>query len=153
MRFAGRILADPQADAGIFSAGAPAIEVEVTIAGRSALVQFEIDTGADVTVLGAEDARNVIGVEYEYLDFRSDPRRIGVRGFGGQRVGVALQARLTLRGDDGDYAVEQPIVFAPPPADRIAPRSLPSLLGRDVLRHFRLELMYGEAPSVLLETL
>ncbi len=63
-----------------------------------------------------------------------------------------LEAQLTLRSDEGQYRLSQRVVI-PPPANRILPRSLPSLLGRDVLRHFRLELTYGGAPSVLLETL
>ena len=44
-------------------------------------------------------------------------------------------------------------IVIPPSTDRIVPRSLPSLIGRDVLRPFRLELSYGDAPQVLLETL
>ena len=153
MRFPGSILADPPVQAGIVSAGAPAIEVEVTIGGPTALVRFAIDTGADVTVLSPDDARSVMGVEYEFLDFRSDPRRLGVRGFAGERAAIPLEARLTLRSLDAEYSIVQPIVIAPPMADRIAPRPLPSLLGRDFLRHFRLELAYGDSPNVLLETL
>lgn len=153
MKFPGTVLAPGPQPAGIVSAGAPAIEIQVGVGGRSTLVRFDIDTGAAVTVLTADDASTLLGVEYELLDFRSDPRRIGVRGFTGENIAIAYEARLTLRNADAEYSIDLPILIAPPAADRIAAEPLPSLLGRDVLRHFRLELNYGAAPQVLLETL
>ena len=153
MIFVGRILVVPSTTDAVVSAGAPVIDVEVTMGGPPILVQFTIDTGAEVTVLSPDDARDVMGVEYEYLDSRLAPRRIGVRGFGGVRPGVPLEAHLTFRYLDAEYQISQPIVVAPPSADRIAQQPFPSLLGRDFLRHFRFELVYGDAPQVLLETL
>lgn len=152
MKFHGVVRATGSGVPGMESGGAPAIDIQVEILGRVAQVQFEIDTGAAVTVLSDGDASRLLGVEHRLLDFHADAQRIGLQGLAGLTAGNMLEARLTLSTDEGQLRLVQPIVI-PPPTDRIAPRSLPSLLGRDVLRHFRFELSYGDAPSVLLETL
>lgn len=153
MRFRGTFLREPSLPGGIVSAGEPAIDILVEAGVRRALIRFNIDTGATVTILSPDEAAALLGVEYELLDFRSDPRRIAINTYGGVQVGVARDARLTFSSDNADVDIHIPIAIPPPPDDRIAPRPLPSLLGRDVLRHFRLELTYGETPSVLLETI
>lgn len=153
MIFQGTFLSEPALPHGIVSAGAPAIDILVEAERRRAPLRFSIDTGAAVTVLSPDHASALIGVEYELLDFRSDPRRIAISTYGGVQIGVTRDVRLTFSNGNAEVDIDQPIVIAPPPEDRIAPRPLPSLLGRDVLRHFRLEVIYGESPSVLLETL
>ena len=152
MKFRGVVRAAGNSAPGIESVGAPAINIQVEIFGRSAAIQFDIDTGSAVTVLNDHDASRLLGTEHELLEFHADAQRIGLRGLTGPTAGTALEARLTLHGDEGQYSLSQRIVIMPP-ADRVALRPLPSLLGRDFLRHFRLELIYGDVPQVLLETL
>ncbi len=64
-----------------------------------------------------------------------------------------MQLRSTT---DELWRVDLPVLIAEPqpvlPSDA-GNWGLPSLLGRDFLRHFRLELTYGDSPSVLLDTL
>ena len=103
-------------------------------------------------MLSDSDASRLLGDEQRLLQYRADAQRIGLRGLTGLTTGTVLEARLTLRSEEGQYSLNQPIVI-PPPQDRTALSPLPSLLGRDMLRHVRLELVYGDAPSVLLETL
>ena len=152
MKFHGVVRAAGNGAPGVETVGAPAITVQVEVLGRSTAVQFDIDTGSAVTILSDADASRLLGVEHGLLEFHADAQRIGLRGLAGLTAGNMLEARLTLRGDEGRYSLSQRIVIAPP-VSRFAPRPLPSLLGRDVLRHFRLELIYGEAPSVLLKRL
>ena len=96
----GTLLSEPSLSGGIVSAGAPAIDILVETGGRQALFRFSIDTGAAATILSPDDARGLLGVEYELLDFRSDPRRIVISSYGGVQVGVTRDARLTLSGVD-----------------------------------------------------
>ena len=152
MRFHGEFRALGAGAPGVESVAAPTIVIQVELLGRSAAVDFDIDTGSTVTVLSESDASRLLGVEHRLLQFRADTQRIGLRGLAGLTSGTVLEARLTLGSEESQYSLSQQIVI-PPPADRIAPQPFPSLLGRDVLRHFRLELTYGETPSVLLETL
>ncbi len=151
MKFHGDVRAAEDGAPGIETVGAPTIRVRVELLGRSAEIEFDIDTGSAVTVLSDRDARRLLGSEHRLLGFQADAQRIGLRGLAGLTAGNVIEALLTLRGDEGQHRLRQRIVI-PPPADRIAP-PLPSLLGRDVLRHFRLELTYGDSPSVLLEPL
>ena len=70
---------------------------------------------------------------------------------------VVHDATLTLRSvEDETYPMEMPILIARPalaePGDHGNWR-LPSLLGRDFLRHFRFELLCGERREAALETL
>lgn len=152
MRFRGEFRAVKAGAPGVESVAAPTIVIHVELLGRSAAIEFDVDTGSTVTVLSDSDASRLLGDEHRLLQYRADAQRIGLRGLTGLTTGTVLEARLTLRSEEGQYSLNQPIVI-PPPQDRTALSPLPSLLGRDMLRHVRLELVYGDAPSVLLETL
>ena len=141
----------------MISGGAPLIQIAVTLEDRSDDIWFLIDTGADATVLHPADAQSLLGDGLQMIDFARDPYRAAGLGVGGGAERVARDATLTLRSvDDETYAVEMPILIARPvpaePGDHGNWR-LPSLLGRDFLRHFRFELFCGERREAALETL
>ena len=141
----------------MISGGAPVIQIEVALEGRSVDVSFLIDTGADATVLHPTDARALLRGGLHRIPFENDPRRAAGLGVGGGVERVVRDATLTLRSVDGEsYLMEMPILVARPmpaePGDHGNWR-LPSLLGRDFLRHFRFELFCGERREAALETL
>ena len=139
------------------SGGAPVIQIDVALEGRSVDVSFLIDTGADATVLHPTDARSLLRGGLHRIPFEDDPRRAAGLGVGGAAERVVRDATLTLRSVGGEfYQMEMPILIARPapaePGDHGNWR-LPSLLGRDFLRHFRFELFCGERREAALETL
>ena len=108
-------------------------------------------------MLHPADAQSLLAGDLQRIDFGSDPYRAAGLGVGGAADRVVRDATLTLRSVDGEpYAVEMPILIARPtpsePGDHGNWR-LPSLLGRDFLRHFRFELFCGERRLAALETL
>ena len=141
----------------MISGGAPLIQIAVALEDRSDDIWFLIDTGADATVLHPADAQSLLGDGLHRIDFGSDPYRAAGLGVGGGVERVVRDATLTLRSvGDETYATEMPILIARPtpaePGDHGNWR-LPSLLGRDFLRHFRFELFCGERREAALETL
>ena len=141
----------------MISGGAPLIQIAVALEGRSDDIWFLIDTGADATVLHPADAQSLLGDSLHRIDFARDPYRAAGLGVGGGVDRVVRDATLTLRSvDDETHATEMPILIARPtpaePGDHGNWR-LPSLLGRDFLRHFRFELFCGERREAALETL
>ena len=103
------------------------------------------------------DAQSLLGDGLRRIDFGSDPYRAAGLGVGGGVDRVVRDATLMLRSVDNEtYAMEMPILIARPmpaePGDHGNWR-LPSLLGRDFLRHFHFELFCGERREAALETL
>ena len=99
----------------------------------------------------------LLASDLQRIDFGSDLYRAAGLGVGGGVDRVVRDATLTLRSVDGEpYAVEMPILIARPtpaePGDHGNWR-LPSLLGRDFLRHFRFELLCGQRREATIETL
>ena len=157
MRFEGVVLPSRQLRHSMVSGGSPRMLVRLSLGGRSGDMWFLIDTGADATVLHPADAQRFLGDNLQRIDFARDRYRAAGLGVGGGADRVARDATLTLRSvDDEAYSVEMPILIARPvpaePGDHGNWR-LPSLLGRDFLRHFRFELFCGERREVGLETL
>ena len=157
MRFLGYVHPTNSLPHSIVSGGAPRIQIRVALDGRSEQVPFLIDTGTDATVLHPRDAQRILGDDLHRIDFQSDPRRFTGFGVGGAVDRVARDTILTLYSiDDEPYPIEMPILIARPapaePGDHGNWR-LPSLLGRDFLRRFRLELLCGERRQLTLETL
>ena len=141
----------------MISGGAPLIQIAVALEDRSDDIWFLIDTGADATVLHPADAQSLLGDGLRRIDFGSDPYRAAGLGVGGGVDRVVRDATLALRSvDDEAYPMEMPILIARPtpaePGDHGNWR-LPSLLGRDFLRHFCFELFCGERREAALETL
>ena len=157
MRFRGYVHPTRALPHSVVSGGAPLIKVSLALQGRSDDVRFLIDSGSDATILHPTDAQSLLGGDLHRIDFGRDPYRIAGLGVGGAADRVARDAMLTLRSVDGEsYAVEMPILIARPtpaePGDHGNWR-LPSLLGRDFLRHFRFELLCGERREAASETL
>ena len=97
MRFQGVVRAAGNGALGIETGGAPTIDIQVDILGRSATVQFDIDTDSAVTILSDGDASLLLGVEHGLVEFQADAQRIGSRGLTGLTGGTMLEAQLTLR--------------------------------------------------------
>ena len=157
MRFQGDVLPTRTLRHSMISGGAPLIQIIVTLEDRSDDIWFLIDTGADATVLHPADAQSLLGDALHRIDFAHDPYRAAGLGVGGGAERVARDATLTLRSVGGEfYQMEMPILIARPapaePGDHGNWR-LPSLLGRDFLRHFRFELFCGERREAALEML
>ena len=133
------------------------ILARVSLGDQAMEVRFLIDTGADATVLHPTDAKRILGDDLRRIDFNRDPRRTTGEGVGGAVERVVRDTTLTLRSEDRRlHPIEMPILIARPtptePGDHGNWR-LPSLLGRDFLRRFRLELLCGEERRVMLESL
>ena len=141
----------------IVSGGEALIEVLVATDGQQYAVQFMIDTGADVTVLNSDDSLAVLGSAALDIDFARDPRSLSVMGIGGGAQHVVRDAALTLHSTEGErHSIAMPILIAEPAPPRLAepgPPLPPSVLGRDFLRHFHLELRCGDQRRAALETL
>ena len=157
MRFRGWVSDQQVFPYSVVSGGAAYINVVVSTERRAERMRFLIDTGADATVLSPLDSWFVMGDRLLSVDFARDPRSVRSRGVGGGAQAIIRDATLTLRSTDGDlYPVDMPVLIAEPdPAIRTAPSAslLPSLLGRDFLRRFHLNLACGDPRSVALETL
>ena len=157
MRFHGFVHPASSLPHSIVSGGAPLILARVSLGGRTVDVRFLIDTGTDATVLHPTDADRLLDDDLRRIDFDRDLFRVAGFGVGGGADRVARDAVLTLNAVNDDlYRIEMPILIARPvpwePGDHGNWR-LPSLLGRDFLRHFRLELLCGDRRRVALETL
>ena len=157
MRFHGFVHPTSSLSHSLVSGGAPMILIWVSLGGQSVDVRFLIDTGTDATVLHPPDAKRILSNDLHQVDFDHDPHRTTGEGVGGAVDRVARDATLSLRSEDRRfYPIEMPMLIARPtpaePGDHGNWR-LPSLLGRDFLRHFRLELLCGDRRRVALETL
>ena len=157
MRFLGDVGPRRLLRNSVVSGGSPLIRIDLTLEGRSGSVWFLIDTGADATILHPRDALRILAEDLDVIDFNTDSRRMAGIGVGGGAQRVARHATYTLRSvDDEMYDLEMPILIARPiPAESGDHGNwrLPSLLGRDFLRHFRFELLCGERREAALETL
>ena len=157
MRFRGYVHQIRTLPHAVVSGGAPLIRITLTSHNRSSDARFLIDTGAEATVLHPRDAYRLLGDDLYRIDFERDSRRITGLGVGGAADRVVRDTMLTLYSvDDELYSVEMPILIARPTPTEPGVHGnwrLPSLLGRDFLRHFRFELFCGERREAALETL
>lgn len=127
---------------GLFESrhGFPVVGVRVSIGGVSErpLVPFLIDTGSTTTVIHARDAYHRLGLREADLDPRAWPddeiRMSG--GIGGGAPYRLLGASYEFAHEDGRVET----IAGTVELGGIGSEGLPSLLGWDVLRHFRLDL-------------
>ncbi len=106
-----------------------------------------IDTGADYTILQSEAGRVLLGVWDEDPQINQRRDAVSVTGLGNATLRCLVQ-RVGLGFTDADgeaYHFAQPILVAEPVRRLRRGQSyweMPSLLGRDVLQHFELNLSY-----------
>jgi hypothetical protein len=109
--------------------------VHITSEPLTSRITFIVDTGSERTTLHPRDAAEV-WPGYPSQRFPPDVRRVRVRGIGGEAHYVERDAALRFVHDvRGRVSVELPINIAEPTPANLG---LPSLLDRDVIRHFRL---------------
>lgn len=134
----------------------PYLVADVNLAGEAIEVPFLFDTGADFTTLNPQDMIRIWGRRYLDMDFASDAD-IQLAGIGEQTaVGQFHEATLTfLDSERQPLAIPMTVVIAQPtPATPGLHGNwqIPSLLGRDILAHFDLELSYNPPSVTLTET-
>ena len=111
---------------------------------RAGQVPFIVDTGATASVIHATDAIYLFGRSDTDLDSSNwtDPK--SVRGVGGSLLVKESTATFAFRHDDGTIDSIRATVLI----GDMRSVGLPSLLGRDLLRLFRLEI-HGDETVVL----
>ncbi|MGI8549827.1 MAG: hypothetical protein ACR2PL_03360 [Dehalococcoidia bacterium] len=104
---------------------------------QAGVIDFLLDTGAAVTCLHPLDARSRIEVERSQLQgLQPWGRLIDVVGIGGSVSYYVTRATYTFRQEDGHQrSIDGQIQIA---QVRREVQTLPSLLGWDVLQHFRI---------------
>ena len=120
------------------------VDVSLTDAGNLSIrIAFEVDTGADRTVLSPRDGQRLYD-EFD-LDIRTLPRGNPIGGIGGYAETRLVRAKLAI----GSYetTMSLPILDAPP-----GPYDMPSLIGRDIIYDFALFMEHGADRLHLLRT-
>lgn len=130
----------------------PYVWVRLSIVGGPAdrLVPFVIDTGASTTVVHAHDALHHLGLSEKELEPKTwEPSEWRLTsGIGGITVCRMVEASYAFTVEGGSREV---ITGAVELGSRDS-EELPSLLGWDVLRHFRLDLNASRGTVSLLPT-
>ena len=106
---------------------------------------FIVDTGAAFTFLSATDAMRYLNVPRAGLDSNNWTDAISVDGMGGKLRGRSTSALYGFR--HGDRVVES--IPGPMLVGDINSDGLPSLLGWDLLKYFRLDIHGGNQTIVL----
>jgi hypothetical protein len=123
----------------------PFVDADVTFpsVGVTGKVALLVDTGADSTVLAPTHARRL---QIPLTQLPAGPPGTGV---GGTMPTVVVPARLTL--GPHTFPLTLRILVPATPRQQQAVRSIPSLLGRDILAHFALFMEQRSERVVLLE--
>lgn len=126
----------------------PLVDVSVRIGDRGVQTEFQIDTGADYTVLYPTVARRILRGAYDLIDFERDEARFDLYGISGSPSEYVIRgATLTFSDEQGaPLAINLPILIARPSTPQPTPDSnweAPSLLGQDAFRSFDLALSYN----------
>lgn len=126
---------------GYFSArwGCPFVWARLTVPGRPPQpVPFLIDTGSATSIVHANDARTRLNLAMSGLDPAAWPPEETVRrrGVAGVALSRLMDAAFDFVHEDGaTETIAKTIELG-----ALGSEGLPSLLGWDVLRHFRLDL-------------
>ena len=118
---------------GRFERGRPFLRGDVLVPriGVRAVVNFLVDTGADVTCLHPKDSVPA------HVPFERLGNLAASRGIGGQSAYFVERAVLSFRGADGRPIYEYDVdLYIGRPED--VSNWLPSLLGQDVLKRWRM---------------
>jgi hypothetical protein len=117
----------------------PLIRVTLYLPGisrRWAPVDFLLDTGAATSCVHPQDAITRLGIDAQALRTPSAwPLQQAAHGVGGATIDYMVPIQFALRHDDGSWDRYQHdlAIARPGPANQ----TLPSLLGWDILRHYR----------------
>ena len=118
------------------------IDVGVWLPGISqewAVAPFVVDTGAGTTCLHPGDALSIVRINPLLLgDPMRWPRAVTYQGIGGRTTYFQSPVRYRLRHDDGPEQFRESTIHVAPWSREM--EALPSVLGWDVLRHFRVVL-------------
>lgn len=110
---------------------------------------FLVDTGADFTVLQPDDSRQLLRLSQQRTPTPAASSAVTISGIGSgvERASVRRVGLRFIDDNSQSYWFAQSILFA----DHRASRSwgVPSVLGRDVLQRFDLNLSY-DPPSITL---
>ncbi len=119
------------------------------LTARWAPVEFVLDTGATHTTLHPADAQSVLGIDLAQLDqLESSMERVTAQGIGGSSTYYVVPAEYGFVHEAGHFQVIRERILV---ADQSSGnQSLPSVLGWDVLQHFRLELEWARRTVWLL---
>jgi hypothetical protein len=111
-------------------------------------VDFLVDTGSTHSCLHPQDAKVRVGIEPSALvDTSRWPRQQSTNGVGGSAIYYVWPAVYHFEHDDGTIRqITQEIEIAQPTTTNA---TLPSLLGMDILRRFRLSVNYVGGTVVL----
>ena len=126
---------------GYFSArwGCPFVWVRLTVQGMPPQpVPFLIDTGSSTTIIHAKDARTRLNLAASELDPTAwaSEETVRRRGVAGVALSRLIEATFEFEHDDGfPQTIAETIELG-----TLDSQQLPSLLGWDVLRRFRLDL-------------
>lgn len=96
-------------------------------------ISFLVDTGADYTLLMPKDTER-LGLDYSLLD-----QETPVHGVGGPAM-CYVERAVVMIDDDNEGLIAYPIhirIMRPGPSPYVA--HMPSLLGRDILRFWRMD--------------
>ena len=114
----------------------PLIAARIQVRARRGVVPFLIDTGADYTFLSSHDAEELMGVEYQRLEF-DGAQTVLTWGTAGATRNLIEPAAIGLLDDDGrELVFSLPILIAEPVAAPVRHDEywqMPSLVGRDIL--------------------
>src|SRR5712692_2409912 len=113
------------------ASGAPYIEARISFPRLrlQGLVLFLIDTGADGTVLMPADSKRI------GIDFRALRNPTVSEGIGGAASGFSEHVVLSFSDRRYIYSYALPIEISAPTSHN---HRFPSLLGRDILQHWRI---------------
>jgi predicted aspartyl protease len=113
-----------------------------------AYIPFVIDTGATATCIHSDSAIEAFGLTPEDLDPERWVEVVTLGGTTGALRYLRREATFGFLHDDGRWEHIEGHVYV----GEMASGRIPSLLGLDLLRHFRLTLV-GEPPAVTLDSL
>lgn len=134
---------------GLVVTSRPQTNVVVSFGRGRLRVPFLIDTGADFTILQPDDARQLLRLGQQGSPEPGGSGALTISGIGSSVERTTVR-RVGLRFVDTNgeaYWFAQSILFADHPSS--SRWNVPSVLGRDILQRFHLNLSY-DPPSVSL---